>query len=132
MTSNVAVLGLGYVGSVTAACLAKLGHTVVGVDRDEFKVDCILNATSPFFEPGLEALIQDVRGAGRLTATTRTQDALADADVVLLCVGTPSERNGNISTEQLRRSCLEIAEAVRDRTIACSFISVIPGKRPRS
>jgi GDP-mannose 6-dehydrogenase len=116
LSSNVAVLGLGYVGSVTAACLAKLGHKVVGVDRDEFKVDCIRNATSPFFEPGLEALIQDVRGAGRLTAMTSTQDALADAEVALLCVGTPSERNGNISTDQLRRSALEIAEAVKDRT----------------
>lgn len=114
--SNVAVLGLGYVGSVTAACLARLGHTVVGVDRDQFKVDCILNATSPFYEPGLEELIHEARTAGRLSASTRIQDALTDADVVLLCVGTPSERNGNISVEQLRRSCLEIAEGVKDRT----------------
>lgn len=113
---HIAVLGLGYVGSVTAACLAKLGHQVVGVDRDIFKVECILEAKAPFYEPGLEELIAEGRAAGRLSAVTSVGDVLAETDVILLCVGTPSERSGNISVEQLRRACAEIARGLKGRT----------------
>jgi GDP-mannose 6-dehydrogenase len=111
--SRVAVMGLGYVGCVTAACLADLGHKVIGVDRDTDKVHTVLQGGAPFFEPGLEEIVASNTLAGRLTATTDTEFALRDADIVLVCVGTPSERNGNLSLDQLRRVCQDIAAVVQ-------------------
>lgn len=105
---GVVVVGLGYVGCVTAACLAELGHRVIGVDRDEFKVSSVLAGRAPFYEPGLEDLVKSNVAAGRLAASTRLADALEEADIALVCVGTPSERNGNLGLEQLRRVAGEI------------------------
>lgn len=102
-SEKVVVLGLGYVGCVTAACLAKVGHRVYGVDKDENKVGNILAARAPFYEPGLEDLVRETVEAGRLSAATELESALADADIALICVGTPSARNGNLSVEQLER-----------------------------
>src|SRR5947208_10834527 len=83
---QIAVLGLGYVGCVTAACLAHIGHRVIGVDRDPFKVESVLAGRAPFFEPGLEDLVRACVQAGRLSATVSLSDALKDADVALICV----------------------------------------------
>ncbi len=113
---RIAVLGLGYVGCVTAACLAHLGHRVVGVDRDQFKVDTVSAGRAPFFEPGLEALVRDAVTAGRLTASVSLTEALEGADVALICVGTPSEKNGNLGLDQLRRVSQEIAASLPGRT----------------
>ena len=112
MTSTVAVFGLGYVGCVTAACLARLGHKVVGVDKDETKVRSVLEKRAPFYEPGLEPIIQETVAAGLLSATISSQEALAGADVALICVGTPSEKNGNLGLDQLRHVTGEIAAAL--------------------
>ena len=106
--TQIAVLGLGYVGCVTAACLASLGHRVRGIDRDERKVNQVLNGRAPFYEPGLEELVRENVAAGRLTAST-TADGIGEAEIALLCVGTPSERNGNLGLLQLRRAVGEIA-----------------------
>ena len=100
--TQIAVLGLGYVGCVTAACFSKLGHTVIGVDPDEFKVRSVNDGAAPFYEPGLEEIVKESRAAGRLSATTSIADGLRDADVAMICVGTPSERNGNLSLSTLR------------------------------
>ena len=127
---KIAILGLGYVGSVTGACLAGLGHTVCGVDRDEFKVNSILRGAAPFYEPGLDALIAGNVAAGRLSASLSLETALADADVAIVCVGTPSERNGNLGLGQLRRVCEEIAPvaAAREkRLIVVIRSTVFPG-----
>ena len=113
--SRVAVLGLGYVGCVTAACLASTGHSVCGVDRDKHKVSSVLRGLAPFYEPGLEKLVKENVSAGRLTASSSTAEALADADVALVCVGTPSERNGNLGLDQLRRATEELAVACAGR-----------------
>jgi GDP-mannose 6-dehydrogenase len=102
------VVGLGYVGCVTAACLAHLGHRVLGVDIHEHKVSSILAGQAPFYEPGLEELIRETVAAGRLSAATSLAGNLDGVDVILICVGTPSERNGNIGLEQLRRVSEEI------------------------
>ena len=110
--SRIAVFGLGYVGAVTAACLADLGHEVTGVDRDHLKVRAVLSGRAPFYEPGLEDLIRSGVEASRLTATTSAEEAVARTDIALLCVGTPSERNGNLSVDQLRRVASEIAGAL--------------------
>jgi GDP-mannose 6-dehydrogenase len=114
-STQVAVLGLGYVGCVTAACLASLGHRVLGIDRDQHKVDNVLNGHAPFYEPGLDELVRENTAAGRLSAAT-SADGIDDADIALLCVGTPSEKNGNLGLAQLRRAIEEIAARVSGRS----------------
>lgn len=111
--ARIAVFGLGYVGSVSAACLAKLGHTVIGVDRDEFKVRSILQGAAPFYEPDLEELIRRGVAGGRLTATESALEALEQSEIAFVCVGTPSERNGNLGLDQLRRAVGDISAGLR-------------------
>lgn len=126
---HVAVLGLGYVGCVSAACLAQLGHRVTGIDRDENKVSNVLNGFAPFYEPGLESLVRENVAAGRLTANTSIE-AIKDADVALVCVGTPSEKNGNLGLDQLRRVVHDIAGTLsgREKPLVIAIRStVFPG-----
>jgi GDP-mannose 6-dehydrogenase len=106
--TRIAVFGLGYVGCVTAACFAELGHRVVGVDIDESKVRVVLERKSPFYEPNLDSFLKSALLEGRLTATTSTPIALHDADFAFLCVGTPSGRNGDLNVGQFRRVVEEI------------------------
>jgi GDP-mannose 6-dehydrogenase len=110
--ARVAVFGLGYVGCVTAACLARLGHRVTGVDVDELKVRSVNEGRAPFCEPGLDDIVLETSRDGRLTATTSAAEALGRSDIALLCVGTPSERNGNIGLTQLRRVSEQIARTL--------------------
>jgi GDP-mannose 6-dehydrogenase len=127
--AQIAVLGLGYVGCVTAACLASLGHRVFGIDRDEHKIREVQNGRAPFYEPGLEDLIRENIAAGRLSASTSAAP-VADADIALVCVGTPSEKNGNLGLQQLRRAVGEIATQVAGRAkplIVAIRSTVFPG-----
>ena len=127
---NVAVLGLGYVGCVTAACLAKLGHQVSGVDRDTRKVQKVLAGQSPFFEPGLEEMVHEGVAAGLLTASDDLATSIDDCDIAMICVGTPSEPSGNMSLAQLRRACEEIAISLPRRSKPLTVVvrsTVFPG-----
>ena len=127
--TQIAVLGLGYVGCVTAACFAGLGHRVTGIDRDQHKVDNVLAGRAPFYEPGLEELVRENVSAGRLSASTWA-DGIADAAVVMVCVGTPSEKNGNLGLSQLRRAMEEIAAQISGRSkplIVAIRSTVFPG-----
>jgi GDP-mannose 6-dehydrogenase len=108
---KVAVFGLGYVGSVTAACLAANGHDVWGVDVDIAKVGPITEGHSPVVEPGLDELVAAGVTAGRLHATTDPRLALDGADVSLICVGTPSTPSGSTDLTYIRRAVRDIAEA---------------------
>lgn len=129
-SQQIAVLGLGYVGCVTAACLSHIGHRVVGVDRDAFKVESVMGGRAPFFEPGLEELVKGGVDKGLLSATVSLPDALRDADVALICVGTPSEKNGNLGLDQLRRVAEEIAANLPGRSkrlIVAVRSTVYPG-----
>lgn len=110
---RVAVIGLGYVGAVTATCLAAHGHDVWGVDVDSGKVGDICAGRSPVAEPGLDAQVADVVAAGRLTATTSCSDALAGADISLVCVGTPSAARGATDLTFVRRALADIIAALR-------------------
>ncbi|GAA1561551.1 nucleotide sugar dehydrogenase [Kribbella sancticallisti] len=110
---KVAVFGLGYVGSVTAACLAANGHDVWGVDVDTAKVDPITMGRSPVVEPGLDELMAAGVAAGRLHATTDPRAALDRADVSLICVGTPSTASGSTDLTYIRRAVQDIAAAAR-------------------
>lgn len=128
--TQIAVLGLGYVGCVTAACFSKLGHTVVGVDPDEFKVRSVNEGTAPFYEPGLEEIVKESRAAGRLSATASIADGLRDADVAMICVGTPSERNGNLSLSTLRLVAEQIGALAPERRKPLAVVvrsTVFPG-----
>jgi len=100
--STVAVFGLGYVGSVTGACLASIGHRVVGIDSDRHKVECLNSGKAPFFEPGLEEIIRKCTVDGRLSASISVEEVLGEAEVALICVGTPSERSGEVKLAALR------------------------------
>jgi GDP-mannose 6-dehydrogenase len=113
---NISVFGLGYVGCVSAACLARDGHQVVGVDLDARKVSSIISGLAPFFEPGLEKLLGEARDGGRLTATINEVDAINATDAALICVGTPSERTGEIKLDALRGVLTSIGAAIRDRS----------------
>ncbi|GAA0606093.1 UDP-glucose/GDP-mannose dehydrogenase family protein [Kribbella sandramycini] len=108
---KVAVFGLGYVGSVTAACLAAAGHEVWGVDVDTAKVGPITEGHSPVVEPGLDELVAAGVTSGRLHATTDPRLALERADVSLICVGTPSTAAGSTDLTYIKRAVRDIAEA---------------------
>jgi GDP-mannose 6-dehydrogenase len=128
--ARIAVFGLGYVGCVTAACLAHLDHSVVGIDSDQHKVDNVRNGLAPFYEPGLGDLVRATVAAGRLSASANASEALEDADVALLCVGTPSEANGNLGLEQLRRVVNDISSCLHSRSkslIVAIRSTVFPG-----
>jgi len=109
---RISVFGLGYVGCVTAACLAKAGHKVTGVDTNEQKVTMVSGGISPIVEPGLEETLGAAVIAGRLTATTSSEDAVAKTELALICVGTPSNNNGQLDVNALRRVCSEIGRAI--------------------
>ncbi|MBV8674551.1 MAG: nucleotide sugar dehydrogenase [Acidobacteriaceae bacterium] len=113
---KVSVFGLGYVGCVSAACLAQDGHEVVGVDVDARKVSSIANGLAPFFEPGLEQLLAEPRDSGRLRATTDDVEAIRTTDAALICVGTPSERTGEIKLDALRGVLTSVGAAIRNRS----------------
>src|SRR6185312_13430361 len=108
MPVRIAVLGLGYVGCVSAACLARLGYEVVGVDPHLYKVECINDGRAPFFEPGLDDIVSQTVQSGNLRAISLLAEVIDDVDFAFLCVGTPSQKNGNLATDQLQRVSEEI------------------------
>jgi len=127
---RVSVFGLGYVGCVTAACLARAGHEVTGVDVNEEKVAMVGAGRSPIVEPGLGGLLAEVVDAGRLRATTSSAAAIAASDVALICVGTPGHPNGRLGTDALERVGREIGASLRGRIGACTVVlrsTVLPG-----
>ena len=109
---RIAIFGLGYVGTVTAAGLAARGHDVCGVDVDRVKVDLITAGRSPVVEPGIDGLIATAVAEGSLRATTEAAVALDGADVSLLCVGTPSSPQGSTDLGYLRRALADIRAAL--------------------
>ena len=131
---RVNVFGLGYVGSVTAACLAKAGHEVIGVDIDEEKVAMINGGASPVVEPGLGALISEVVAMRRLRATISTPEAVRTATIGLICVGTPGGPSGQLRVDALERVGQEIGRALTARDEPYSVVlrsTVLPGTTER-
>jgi GDP-mannose 6-dehydrogenase len=127
---QVAVFGLGYVGTVSAACLATDGHRVVGVDVNAEKVASVNDARSPIVEPGLDRLLADAVAHGTLRATTSVDEAVEASDVSLLCVGTPSRRNGSLDLSYLVGVCEQVGHALRDRDryhVVVVRSTVLPG-----
>jgi len=127
---RVSVFGLGYVGSVSAASFAADGHTVVGVDVNPDKAASVNEGRSPIVEKGLPELIEDSVRRGALRATTRTSEAIADTELSLICVGTPSRKNGSLDLTYLERVCDQIGGALREKDsyhVVVVRSTVLPG-----
>ncbi|KWX66508.1 nucleotide sugar dehydrogenase [Mycobacterium sp. NAZ190054] len=115
MLTSVSVFGLGYVGCVSAVCLASQGHRVIGVDVNQDKVDALARGMSPVVEARLGDLAAEVVAAGDLTVTTETTAAVVNSDLSLVCVGTPSAHGGGLSTEYLEQVTDAIGAALADK-----------------
>lgn len=127
---KVSVFGLGYVGSVSAASFASDGHTVIGVDVNADKVASLNEGRSPIVEKGLDELIRDNTANGRLRATTDTREAVHATELSLICVGTPSRKNGSLDLAYLERVCEQIGEALADKPeyhVVVVRSTVLPG-----
>src|SRR5687768_14458217 len=127
---KVSVFGLGYVGCVSAAAFADDGHDVVGVDVVPDKVAAINAGRSPIVEPGLDEMLQRGIASGKLRATTCTEDAVNSTDMSLICVGTPSRKNGSLDLTYLTRVCEQIGDALRtkdDYHVVVVRSTVLPG-----
>ena len=109
---RISVFGLGYVGSVSVGCMAALGHEVIGVDVNPIKVDMVNAGQSPVIEAGLGDLIAEGVKAGRLGAITEASEAIIASDISLVCVGTPSNENGDLNLTYVERVCQEIGQAL--------------------
>jgi len=109
---KICVLGLGYVGAVSAGLLAKEGHEVIGVDPERAKVDLINEGRSPIIEKDLGEIIAEQVKAGRLHASTAVEDAVRHTDIVFVCVGTPSQPNGGIDLRYIKRVCEQIGSTL--------------------
>jgi GDP-mannose 6-dehydrogenase len=127
---RVSVFGLGYVGSVSAASFAADGHEVVGVDVNADKVQAINEGRSPIVEPGLDVLLKEGAETRRLRATTDTREAVHGTDLSLICVGTPSRKNGSLDLTYLERVCGQIGDAIADKAsyhVVVVRSTVLPG-----
>ena len=113
---NISIFGLGYVGTVCAGCLTAEGHTVVGVDVNEDKVRVMNSGQVPIVEPKLPEMFTAAHAAGRLSATTSAADAIHATEISLVCVGTPSQSNGNLDLGYMQQVCEEIGRALKDKT----------------
>src|SRR5215467_8692357 len=111
---RISIFGLGYIGSVTGASLAAAGHDVIGVDANPDKVALVNAGRSPVIEPGLDELLGNAVAGGRLRATTDPKEAVQQSELSLICVGTPSQRNGSLNLEYLERVMQQIGEALAD------------------
>lgn len=112
---SISILGLGYVGAVSAACFADLGHRIVGVDLDQHKVDSLNAGQSVIVEEGLDELLSKAHDAERLSATSNTRQAVLDTDVTFVSVCTPSDENGGCNLTYLKQAARQIGEALREK-----------------
>ena len=131
---RVSVFGLGYVGCVTASCMSRAGHEVIGVDIDAEKVAAVNAGTPPVVEPGLGELLAELVGAHRLRATVSAAEAVRQTDVGLICVGTPGRANGQLGVAALERIGQEIGQALAGRTEPYTVVlrsTVLPGTTER-
>jgi GDP-mannose 6-dehydrogenase len=127
---SVSIFGLGYVGSVSAACFASMGHKVIGVDVSHTKVEMLDSGRSPIVEAQVGELIAEANQACRLHATTNATQAVLDSDVSFVCVGTPSLRNGKLDLSHIEHVAREIGAAIRQKNsphVVVLRSTVLPG-----
>jgi GDP-mannose 6-dehydrogenase len=130
MSRSISVFGLGYVGTVTAACLAYRGNNVIGVDLSQPKVEAINSGNSPIVEPRVSEIIADSHKANRLHATSSAEAAVMNSEISFLCVGTPSLRNGKLDLGHIEPVCREIGEILKKKNsfhLVVLRSTVLPG-----
>lgn len=128
--ARISVFGIGYVGVVSAACLAKDGHQVIAVDVDPGKIKAINDGLSPIVENGLNELIRDVVAAGRLSATSDVQYAIDNSDASFIAVGTPSAPDGSVGLTYVKGVCENIGKALANKSAYHSVVirsTIVPG-----
>ena len=127
---KISVFGLGYVGAVSCACFAKIGHHVIGVDVSELKINLINSGKSPIVEKDLDEYIEEGIGTGRIKATNDVTQAVHASEISIVCVGTPSQINGNIDLTYIYRVCNQIGEAIKTKEGFHTVVirsTVVPG-----
>jgi GDP-mannose 6-dehydrogenase len=127
---KISVFGLGYVGAVSAGCLATDSHEVIGVDPNQTKVDLINRGVTPIIEKDIGEMIAAAAKAGRLRATTSVAEAVQGSDLSLVCVGTPSQLNGNLDLSYVRRVCEEIGAGLQAKSgfhVVVARSTMLPG-----
>lgn len=130
MSLSISIFGLGYVGSVSAACLARAGHRVTGVDTNSEKVEMLASGRSPILEPCMSELVTAGHQAGRLYATTDGVAAVRDSDISFVCVGTPSLRSGKLDLRHVEHVAREIGGALKKKKSQHAVVlrsTVLPG-----
>jgi GDP-mannose 6-dehydrogenase len=129
---KVSIFGLGYVGAVSLACLARDGHEVIGVDIDPAKLELIIAGKTPVVEEGMVDLMAQVAASGRVDVTTDAQRAVLESDLSLVCVGTPSAANGSQDQTAVLRLAREIGLAIGAKHDPHSSCSARPWCKERS
>jgi GDP-mannose 6-dehydrogenase len=127
---KLSIFGLGYVGTVSAGCLASEGHDVIGVDPLRTKVDLINNGRAPIIEADIGEIVASAAKTGRLRATEDSGQAIRDTELSFVCVGTPSQANGNLDLRYIRRICEQIGEALNTKTARHTVVirsTILPG-----
>ena len=127
---KISIFGLGYVGAVSAGCLANEGHEVIGVDPNQTKMDLINQGKTPIIEKNIGEIIEIAVKEGRLRATTDASEAIRGTELSLICVGTPSQLNGNLDLKFVRRVCESIGSALKtksERHVVVVRSTVLPG-----
>lgn len=127
---KISIFGLGYVGTVCAGCLAKEGHEIIGVDPVQTKVQLINSGKSPIIEAEIEEIIAEAVKTGRLRATDDSVQAIWDTELSLVCVGTPSQINGNLDLAHVRHVCEQVGQALKEKSARHTVVirsTILPG-----
>jgi GDP-mannose 6-dehydrogenase len=130
MSKSISVFGLGYVGTVTAACLAHKGFHIIGVDLNSTKVEALAAGRSPIVEARVSDLVAQSHAAGRMRATSDSSLAVAESEISFLCVGTPSLRNGRLDLGHIEPVCHEIGQTIKTKSsfhLVVLRSTVLPG-----
>ena len=127
---KISIFGLGYVGAVSLACLARDGHSVIGVDIDETKLELIRSGRTPVVEEGMVELMERVAKSGRVSVTTDVMRAVRDTELSLICVGTPSAPNGSQDQSAMLNLAHDLGRALREKSSGHVFVfrsTLVPG-----
>src|SRR5882762_2132835 len=126
----ISIFGLGYVGAVSLACLARDGHSVIGVDIDPAKLELIRSGKTPVVEEGMVELMAQVAASGRVSVTTDVNQAVLDTELSLICVGTPSAPNGSQDQSAVLNIARELGRAMRVKAADHTLVfrsTLVPG-----
>ncbi|MBX3616254.1 nucleotide sugar dehydrogenase [Nitrosomonas sp.] len=127
---KISIFGLGYVGTVSAGCLATDGHLVIGVDPNKTKVELINQGTSPIVEKDIGEMVAAAVKNNQLRATQDVHDAVINSEISLVCVGTPSQLNGNLDLSHVRKVCEQIGAALKEKSdfhVVVARSTMLPG-----